>query len=135
MHVFDIILPINSWISYFIYLSFQKHRACLVPVFKNCFLFLKTKNTKNLFGKEGVFLFFVFSVFSKTIFFRTIKRCCHCFFTVQRVDYFLCFFSYFLCFHKSELHPITTPLPANPFFFLTLLKLIYFHMVTKSSFI
>ena len=27
-----------------------KLRVCLVGVFKNCFLFLKTKNIKNLFG-------------------------------------------------------------------------------------
>ena len=37
-------------------------RARLVNIFKNCFLFLKTKNTKNLFGKGGVFLFFMFSM-------------------------------------------------------------------------
>ena len=37
-------------------------------------MFLKIKNTKNLFGEGGVFLFFVFSVFLKTIFFRIIKR-------------------------------------------------------------
>ena len=28
----------------------QNFRACLFSVFKNCFLFLKTKNTKNSFG-------------------------------------------------------------------------------------
>ena len=72
------------------YLMF-KMKSCLVLVFKNCFLFLKTKNTKNLFGEGGVFLFFVFSVFSKTTFLRTIKRCFHCFFTVHRIDCFLCF--------------------------------------------
>ena len=33
-------------------------RDCLVPIFNNCFLFLKTKNIKNLFGEGGVFLFF-----------------------------------------------------------------------------
>ena len=53
-------------------------RACLVTVFKNYFLFLKTKNTKNMFGEGDVFLFFVFFVFSKTTFLRTIKRCFHC---------------------------------------------------------
>ena len=45
----------------------------LVLVFKNCFLFLKIKNTKNLFEEEDVFLFFVFFMFSKTTFLKTIK--------------------------------------------------------------
>ena len=92
-------------------------KVCLVLVFKNCYLFLKTKNKKNLFGEGGMFLFFVFSVFSKITFLRTIKRCFNCFFTIQRIDCFL-------CFHKGELHPTTTPPPANPFFFFKLLKLI-----------
>ena len=114
-------------------------RACLVPIFKNRFLFLKTKNTKNLFGEGDVFLFFVFSAFSKTTFFITIKRCFHCFFLLFKEQivfcFFLCFLSCFLCFHKGKLHPTTTPPPAIPFFFFKLLKLIYLYMVTKSSFV
>ena len=121
----------------------QTLRVYLVAIYKNYFMFLKTKNTKkNLFGKEGVFLFFVFSVFSKTTFFITIKRCFHCFFTVQIIDcfscfffLFLCFLRCFLCFHKGELCPTTTPPPANPFFFLKLLKLIYLHIIIKSLFV
>ena len=70
----------------------EKLGACLVPVFKNYFLLLKIKNTKNLFRKESMFLFFVFSVFSKTTILITIKRCFHCFFIIQKID---CF-SYFL---------------------------------------
>ena len=46
-----------------------KIRVCLLPIFKNCFLLLKIKNTKSLFRKDGVFLFLVFYVFSKIIFF------------------------------------------------------------------
>ena len=42
--------------------------------FKNCFLFLKQKTQKNLFKKEGVFLFFMFSVFSKITFFLNNKK-------------------------------------------------------------
>ena len=72
--------------------------ACLVHIFKNCFLFFKTKNTKNLFVKGGVFLFFMFFVFSKITFFRTIKRYFHCFFTVQIIDCFLCFLFLFYVF-------------------------------------
>ena len=101
-------------------------------MFGSCFLFSKTKNIKNLFEEWSVFLFFVFSVFSKTTFFITIKRCFHCFFTIQIIDFF--FLNYILCFHKGELHPTTTPPPANPLFLLKLLKLIYLHIVTKSSF-
>ena len=37
-------------------------RVCLFVVFKNHFLFLKTKNIKNIFGEIGVFLFFVFPI-------------------------------------------------------------------------
>ena len=40
------------------YLPSQKLRIDLVAIFKNFFLFLKTKNTKNMFGEGGVFLFF-----------------------------------------------------------------------------
>ena len=66
-------------------------RVCLVPAFKNCFLFLKTKNTKNLFGERDAFLFFVFSIFSKTTFLIIIKKCFYCFFTIQIIYCFLCF--------------------------------------------
>ena len=101
----------------------------------NRFLFLKTKNIKNLFGEGGVFLFFVFFVFSKTIFLRIIKKCFHYLKNKLFFVSFFCFLNCFLCFHKGELHPTTTPPPANFFFFLKLLKLIYLHMVTKSSFV
>ena len=66
-----------------------KIRVCFVPV--NCFLLLKTKKTKILFWITGVFLFFEFSVFLKTIFFIIIKRCFCCFFIVQKIDCSLCF--------------------------------------------
>ena len=39
----------------------------LVPV-QNRFLFLNIKNTKNLFGEEGVFLFLCFSCSQKPLF-------------------------------------------------------------------
>ena len=68
-------------------------RVCLVPAFKNCFLFLKTKNTKNLFGERDAFLFFVFSIFSKTTFLIIIKKCFYCFFTIQII---YCFFVFSL---------------------------------------
>ena len=118
----------------------------MAPIFKNCFLFLKTKNIQNLFEKENtknlfdegdVFLFFIFSVFSKTIFLTIIKKCFYCFFTIQIINCFSCFLfflSCFLCFHKGKVHPTTTPPPAIPFFFFKLLKLIYLHIVIKSSF-
>ena len=114
-----------------------------VLIFKNCFLFLKTKNIKNLIGKGGVFLFFMFSVFLKITFLKIIKRCFHCLFTIQRINYFFCvfssfflyFFNCFLCFHKGEIHSTTTLSPMNPFFFLKLLKLIYLHILIKSSFV
>ena len=67
----------------------QKLWACLVLVFKNCFLLLKTKNLKNLFREKGVFLFFVFSL---SLFLYV-------------------FLAVFLCFYKSELHPTPTPKP------------------------
>ena len=75
----------------------QKLWACLVLVFKNCFLLLKTKNLKNLFREKGVFLFFVFSVFLKTIFLKTIKKGFHYFFIVQTIDFF-CVVFFFLMF-------------------------------------
>lgn len=34
----------------------KKLWVCLVIVFKNCLLFLKTKNTKNMFEEGDVFL-------------------------------------------------------------------------------
>ena len=49
------------------------------------------KHKKHVWGKGCVYLFFVFSVFSKTTFLRTIKKCFHCFFIVQRIDCSLCF--------------------------------------------
>ena len=152
-HIFHIIFSflffeITYLFSKILSLVIQKSiRAYLVSVFKNYFLLLKTKDTKNLFGEGAVFLFFVFSLFSKTIFLRTIKRCFHCFFTIQRINYFSCFlffffvfsyfffFFFFLCFHKGGLHLTTIPSPANHFFFIKLLKLIYLHMVIKSSFV
>ena len=83
--------------------EFKKLGVCLVLVFKNYFLFLKTKNTKNLFEKGNMFLFFVFSVFSKTTFFIRLKICFQCFFTVQIIDYFFVFENknYFLKFSSQ----------------------------------
>ena len=109
---------------------------------KTIFCSCKQKIQKNLFWERSVFLFFMFSVFSKTTFFITIKKCFHYFFAIQIIDcfsyffssLFLCFLICFLCFHKGEFYPTTTPLLANLFFFFKLLKLIYLHMVTKSSF-
>ena len=79
----------------------RKIRVCLVVVFKNYFLFLKTKNTKNMFGERWcVFVFCIF-IFSKTNFLKTIKICFHYFFTIQRTNcspYFL-----FLLFVFSQL--------------------------------
>ena len=114
-----------------------------VPIFKNYFLFLKTINTKNLFGERSVFLFFCVFYIIKNHFFENNKNMFSLFFHYSKnrlffvfsLLFFLCFLSYFLCFHKGEFHPTTTPLPANLFFFLKLLKLIYLHMVTKSSFV
>ena len=120
----------------------------IIYQFEDLFLFLQIKNLKNLFGEGGVFLFFVFFVFSKTIFFITIKRCFHYFFTVKRIDdfscflflffvfsFFLCFLVVFWCFHKCELHLTTTSPPTNLFFFLKLLKVIYLHIMIKSLFV
>ena len=42
-------------------------------MFGCCFLFLKIKNTKSMFEERGVFLFFVFLVFSKIIFLNNKK--------------------------------------------------------------
>ena len=64
----------------------------------------KQKTQKNLFGKGGVFLFFVFSVFLKTIFLRTIKKCFHCsnnrLFFVFSLPSFYVFLDVFCIFSK-----------------------------------
>ena len=60
--------------------------------FQKLFSILENKKHKKLVWEESVFLFFVFSVFSKSIFLIIIKRRFHCFFIVQIID---CF-SYFL---------------------------------------
>ena len=59
-------------------------RVCLIPVFKN------KKRKKLIWGRD------VFSVFSKIIFLRIIKRCFHYFFNIQRIYYFLCFLIFFV---------------------------------------
>ena len=43
----------------------EKLRTCLL-----LFFVFKNKNIKNMFRKSGIFLFFVFSMFSKTTFLR-----------------------------------------------------------------
>ena len=122
----------------YVFQNFWKTKGLFDSYFQELFSVIENKKHKKLvWGRGCVFLFFVFSVLWKTIFLRIIKRCFHCFFIIQRINCFSCFFflSYFLCFHKGEFHPTTTPPPTNPFFFLKLLKLIYLHMVTKSSFV
>ena len=54
-------------------------RACLISVFKNCFLFLRTKNTQNMFDKRVFFVPMCSSCFLKPGFQRTKKWCFSCF--------------------------------------------------------
>ena len=49
-------------------------RRGIEDMFDSCFPLLKIKNIKNLFEKRGVFLFFMFSVFSKITFFLNNKK-------------------------------------------------------------
>ena len=70
-------------------------RACLVAVFKNCFLFLKTKNTENVFGKGGDFCF---CVRERPLFREQKKVVSVVFFTFQGRVVLRVFFSCFLCF-------------------------------------
>ena len=58
-----------------------------------------------VFEKGDVFLFFVFFMLSKIIFFSIIKRYFHYFFTIQKIDYFSCFFFFF---YGSEFYPTIT---------------------------
>ena len=51
-----------------------KLRACLVVVFKNCFLFLKTTNTKNLFDRRNCFCFSYSPCSQNDTFERTKKK-------------------------------------------------------------
>ena len=67
-------------------------RDCLVPIFNNCFLFLKTKNTKNLFGEGGVFLFFCVFCVLKNHFFYNNKNIFSIFFYCSNNRLFFLFY-------------------------------------------
>ena len=71
----------------------------MVVVFKNYFMFLKTKNIENVFGKGDDFCFWCFPCSQETFFQRTKKKVVLVvFFTVQGRVVLHVFFSYFLCF-------------------------------------
>ena len=71
--------------------SSKKLQACLVPVFKNCFLFLKTKKHKKLVqGRGCVFVFCVFHVL-KNHFFENNKKMFSLFFHCSKHRLFFVF--------------------------------------------
>ena len=79
LFIYLILYKDKNFKNFILVLFLNLLRLCLVHVFKNYFLFLKTKKKKTLF-REGVCFCFLCS--QKQLFFITIKRCFHCFFTV-----------------------------------------------------
>ena len=69
-----------------------KFKACLVSVFKNSFLFLRTQNTQNIFDKRVFFVPMCSPCFLKLDFQRTKKRCfscfCHCSKKIKKTLFF-----------------------------------------------
>ena len=64
----------------------------MVDVFKNCFLFLKTKNTKNMFGKGGCVFAFCVSHVLKNHFLKNNKNMFLLFFHCSANRLFYMFF-------------------------------------------
>ena len=75
----------------------RKYRVYLVVVFKNCFMFLKTKKIENVFGKGGDFCFWCFPCSRKASFQRTKKKTFWLFSSLLKEELFSLFSSPVFC--------------------------------------